>query len=327
MIIVSQSCSQPNRRRFLKAMSVISVAAWFGELSGCSASGPIRIASHVWPGYEFLFLARNMGWLKPEAATLVETHNASESLEHLLSGKVQGAALTLDETMRGIQQGIPLCVVLLFDVSSGADALMVKSHIKSLSDLKGVRIGVETSAVGALMLDNIMAKAGLLPADIEVAHITFDNHLTSWQNNNLDALITYEPTATKIEQLGAVRLFDSREIPNTIFDVLAVRQDAAEHYSRQLQALISSHFKAQEAWKSNPVDTAYRLAKRLDTNAGDIQLLFRDLELPDLVYNNHMLSGTANELNALSMKISALIDINPSLIPADFFKADYLPKS
>lgn len=327
MLNPNQSCTLPNRRHFLKATSILSVATWLGGLGGCSASGPITIASHVWPGYEFLFLARDMGWLNPEDAVLLETRNASESLENLLSGKVQGAALTLDETLRVIQQGLPLCVVLLFDVSSGADALMVKSHIKSLSDLKGARIGVETTAVGALMLKKILAKANLLPTDLEVAHVNIDSHLTSWQNNHLDALITYEPTATKIEELGAMRLFDSREIPNTIFDVLAVRMDVAEQYSRQIQALISSHFKAQWAWKTNPIDTAYRLAKRLNAKGEDIPMLFRGLELPDLVYNRHMLGGETSELIALSKEVCALIDMNPSQIPSDFFKAAYLPKS
>lgn len=326
MISANQSCLLLNRRRFLKAASVISVAGLAGCIYGCGSSDPIKMASHIWPGYEFLFLARDMGWLKPEDAVLVETHNASESAEHLISGKVQAAALTLDETLRVIQQGVPLFVVLIFDVSSGADALLVKSHIKSLSDLKGTRIGVETTAVGALMLNKLMAKANLLPTDFEVVHINADTHLMSWQNNNLDALITYEPTASRIEKLGALRLFDSSEIPNTIFDVLAVRRDAVEHYSQQLQVLISSHFRAQWAWKTNPIDTAYRLAKRLDAQAGDMQMLFRGLELPDLIYNHHLLGGAASELNALSKQISALSGIDPALIPADLFKAAYLPK-
>ncbi len=327
MISANESCLLLNRRHFLKAASAISVAGLVGCIYGCGSSDPIKMASHIWPGYEFLFLARDMGWLKPEDAVLVETRNASESAEHLLSGKVQAAALTLDETLRIIQQGVPLFVVLIFDVSSGADALLVKSHIKSLSDLKGTRIGVETTAVGALMLNKIMAKANLLPTDFEVVHINVDTHMTSWQNNNLDALITYEPTASRVEKLGAVRLFDSHEIPNTIFDVLAVRQDAAENYSLQLKALISSHFRAQWAWKTNPIDTAYRLAKRLDAQVADIQMLFRELELPDLIYNHHLLGGTASELNTLSKEISAWSGIDPALIPADLFKAAYLPKT
>ena len=327
MSAIEQSCALPERRRFLKAASAVYFASWIGGLNGCGASDPLKIASHVWPGYEFLFLARSMGWLKPEDTLLLETKNASESLEHLVSGKVHGAALTLDETLRVLQQGVPICVVLLFDVSSGADALLVKPEIKSLADLKGVRIGVETTAVGALMLNKILAKAGLLSSDLDLVHVSIDDHLRSWQNHDLDALITYEPTATKIEQSGAVRLFDSREIPNTIFDVLAVRRDVVQQYKRQLQTLIASHFRAQWAWRTNPIDTAYRLAKRLDAQAGDIQLLFRGLQLPDLVYNRHMLGGPASDLIALSKEVSALIDMNPSLISADLFDAAYLPKS
>lgn len=319
--------SQLNRRDFLKSALAMAMAGCLGGLEGCRASGPVAIASHIWPGYEFLFLARDMGWLKPEETFLLETQNASESIKHLLSGKVHGAALTLDEALRVLQQGVPINVVLLFDVSSGADALMVKPHIKNLSELKGVRIGVETSAVGALMLKKILVKAGLQLADMQVVHINIDKHLESWQNNGLDALITYEPTASKIAQLDAVRLFDSREIPNTIFDVLAVRQDAAQYYSQQLRALIGGHFKAQSAWKINPIDTAYRLAKRLNAQAGDMQMLFQGLQLPDLIYNRHMLGGGASDLMALSREIALVIDMNPSLIPADLFEAAYLPKS
>lgn len=320
-------CAALERRRFLKVTSAVSVAAWLGVLNGCTASAPIRIASHVWPGYEFLFLARERGWLKADDAVLLETQNASESLDCLVTGKVDGAALTLDESLRAIQQGAPLCVVLLFDVSSGADALMVRSHINSLADLQGARIGVETTAVGALMLKKILAKAGLNPADLEITPISIDNHFSRWQDDRLDALITYEPIATKIEQLGANRLFDSGDIPNTIFDVLAVRRDAVGRYGQQLKALIASHFKAQWAWKTNPIDTAYRLSKRLKVPAEEIRMVFRGLELPDLAYNRHMLGGTVNELKALSGEIAVLIDMNPNQIPADFFDAAYLPNA
>ncbi|WP_131655423.1 hypothetical protein [Methylocucumis oryzae] len=65
-MLIDQSCLQVNRRRFLKILSFISVASWFEGLAGCNALGPIRIAGHTWPGYEFLFLARDMGWMKPE---------------------------------------------------------------------------------------------------------------------------------------------------------------------------------------------------------------------------------------------------------------------
>jgi hypothetical protein len=40
-----------------------------------------------------------------------------------------------------------------------------------------------------------------------------------------------------------------------------------------------------------------------------------------------MLGGETSELIALSKEVCALIDMNPSQIPSDFFKAAYLPKS
>jgi hypothetical protein len=56
-------------------------------------------------------------------------------------------------------------------------------------------------------------------------------------------------------------------------------------------------------------------------------MLFRELELPDLIYNHHLLGGTASELNTLCKEISVFSGIDPGLIPADLFKAAYLPKT
>ena len=40
------------------------------------------------------------------------------------------------------------------NISAGADALVVKPQIKQASDLRGKRIGVEQTAVGAYLLSS-----------------------------------------------------------------------------------------------------------------------------------------------------------------------------
>ncbi|HMA98241.1 MAG TPA: hypothetical protein VKO38_02165, partial [Wenzhouxiangella sp.] len=45
-------------------------------LAACTSEQPLRVASHVWVGYEPMFLARSMGWLDQTRISFYETASA-----------------------------------------------------------------------------------------------------------------------------------------------------------------------------------------------------------------------------------------------------------
>jgi len=56
-------------------------------LSACTPPPPLRLAIHPWPGYAFIFMAREEGWLAPGRVSLHETRTATESLAALAEGQ------------------------------------------------------------------------------------------------------------------------------------------------------------------------------------------------------------------------------------------------
>ena len=107
-------------------------------LGACEQSAhPVTVARHVWPGYEFMFLAQELGFIDPGEVEFTETSSASETLQLLLDGRVDGGALTLDEVLRAHSKGVALSVVLVFNVSAGADVLITRSKLGNLQDLRG----------------------------------------------------------------------------------------------------------------------------------------------------------------------------------------------
>ncbi len=56
----------------------------------------INIGTNVWPGYELLYLARELNLL-PQKVRLIEYNNTSEVMRAFRNRTIQGAALTLDE--------------------------------------------------------------------------------------------------------------------------------------------------------------------------------------------------------------------------------------
>ncbi len=305
-------------------------------LSGCGwlADKPISIASVIWVGYEPMRLARNEGWLDVRRVHLVEMASATDSLQALVEGKVDGAALTLDEMLKARAKGIPLSAVMIFDVSAGADMLVVRPGIKQLSDLKGRRIGFEQGAVGSLMLTNVLWAAGLTKDDVELVPLTINNHRDAWERNQVDAIVTYEPVASQLLAQGANKLFDSRQVPNTIIDVLAIRSDALDHsHAAAIRHLISAHLQALDYLRRNPHDAAYRMATHLGLPVDDVLPTFKGLLLPDATNNRRLLTGSPPQLLDIARKVSVFMvkekllprdDTFIELIRADFLPADYL---
>ena len=83
-----------------------------------------------------------MGWISPQLVTVLATNSAPQSLDLLASGKIDGAGLTLDEVLRALERGIDLSIILVCDISAGADVLLARPGINTLSALKGRRIGI-----------------------------------------------------------------------------------------------------------------------------------------------------------------------------------------
>lgn len=275
------------RRAFLAGLAALLLLPC---LPGCRSKGPLTIAAHLWPGYELLFLARREGWL-PTGITLLETAAATDSMKALENGTAHAAALTLDEVLQARGRGIPLTVVLVFDVSAGADVVMARPDIRSLAGLANRRIGVEDTALGAYVLHLVLQQAGLARSQVTTVSITPDKQLAAWQQGAFDAAITYQPTAGLLEKAGMVPLIDSRKMPGAVLDVLAIRTDQLTGFRPQLCQAVAAHFRALQHLKTNPQDAAHRMAARFKTSADEVMAGFRGLNLPSVTENRGYLAG------------------------------------
>ena len=102
----------------------MTIICFSALLLGCNADErPTRIGTGVWPGFEPLYLAREDGLFSKNDIRLVEMPSSHEVVNALVAGDLEGAAISLDEAISVAAEGIPLEIILVFDVSDGADAL------------------------------------------------------------------------------------------------------------------------------------------------------------------------------------------------------------
>ncbi|MBE0488987.1 MAG: ABC transporter substrate-binding protein [Halomonas sp.] len=283
------------RRECLAMLAgVASMAFW---LPGCSLQDDLAIGIHPWPGYEPLYLAREFGWL-PKGVVLQRGATAGESLAGLRRGELDGAALTLDEVLTARAEGLPLTVVLVFDDSVGADRVLARPEITSLAGLAGARIAVERSAVGSLVLNKLLEAAELSADQLEVLDLPPDRHLDAWRRGEIDAAVTYEPTATQLMREGAHSLYDSRHFPDLILDVLAVRRDRLRGRSGQLEALLAAHFLGLKHLAVNREDAMRRIGALRGLSFDEVRASYAGLELPNAVGNRGYLAPDGRLLSA-----------------------------
>lgn len=281
-------------------------AALLAPLAACSPRRPLVLAGHPWPGYEPMFLARTLGYL-PSDVVLREAPTVGASIDAVKRGEVDGAMLTMDEILQLRDQGVPLQIVLVFNVSKGADVLLAQPRIAQLSGLRGQRIGAEDSALGSLMLAMVLERAGLQPGQVTVRRITYEEHEAAWARGDIDALVTYEPVAARIKKTGARQLLSTREMPDTIFDVLAVRPEVLKTHGDVLRATLAGHFRALSYLRQNPWDAAYKTVPHLGVSAEEMIASLRGLELPDLIGNQRYLSVQDGDLLRVANKLSAIL--------------------
>ncbi len=192
--------------------------------SGCSTERTeLRVAVHPWPGYEFLSLAESLGYLDHSNVSLVESTDATASKSLLALGHVDAAALTLDEALSLQQQGTAVTIVLVFDISAGADMVLTLQDMHEPAELQGQRLGYEPGAVAELMLPKLLQYARLQADQIEEVHLPVAAHYDALMSGEVNAIITYAPTTQHLLRKGAHSLFDSSHIPNLIIDVRAHR--------------------------------------------------------------------------------------------------------
>ncbi|WMC12190.1 ABC transporter substrate-binding protein [Oceanimonas pelagia] len=294
------------RRRFLTGFA--SLAAL--PLLGCGPGAPLRLGIHAWIGYETLYLARNLNWL-PDSVRLVSGASATDSLKGLRRGELDGACLTLDEVLLARSQDIPLTIAAVFDVSAGADMLVVRPGIRHLEQLAGTRLGVESTALGALMLNRVLHRAGLPRSALQLVELAPDEQLAAWQAGRVDAVISYEPIAGRLLENGGERLFDSRSLPDTIFDVLAVRADTA---AEPLASLVHYHFRALEHLRTNRQDALYRIAGRQQVTPAQVEQALAGVVMPNLSANRRYLDNPDSRLAGAARQLHDIM-LDHGLLP------------
>ena len=258
--------------RTLAAGTLLALAA-----CGEAVVPPLTVGMNPWVGYDPLVLARDRGLTDAKQLRVVELPSSSETLRHLRNGLLDAATLTLDETLRLADSGIDVRIVALLDASTGGDVVMAAPRIASVQMLKNEFVAVEDSTVGALLLHRMLQKAGMTRADVKVTSLEVAQHLAALESGQVAAAVSFEPLAGAMAAAGYRRLFDSREIPGEILDVLVVRAEVLQQRPQAVDALLGAWYAGLNVFQLDTPGAAATLALGTDLSPADYEAVLGGL--------------------------------------------------
>src|SRR6185503_12439863 len=117
----------------------------------------------------------------------------TSSLDALVAGKVDVNAQTLNDTMFAVAAGSEQKIVVVGDNSTGNDQVICDRSIRTVADLKGKTIGVETGVVDHFLLLQGLAREGLGDKDVSIQGVKTDAAAAAFAGGQFDCVAVFAP--------------------------------------------------------------------------------------------------------------------------------------
>lgn len=289
----------------------------------------LRIGTDVWPGYEPLYLAGDLGLYASLPVRMVECPSASAVIRAYRNDALEVAALTMDEVLLLMERGERPHIVLVLDVSQGGDAIIGSAQVRDLHELRGRRVGVESTAAGALVLARALEIAGISRSEIQVVPLEAGEHEQAVLDGRVDAVVTTEPVRSNLMAHGGRVLFDSQQLPGEVVNVLVVREETLAQQRPALRILVEGWFRALDYLRLHGTHAAAKMASREGVSVEQFLRSLEGLRIPDLAENRRLLGEGEGSIRTLMRRLSSVmvarklltqpVDaaklIDPSLLP------------
>jgi NitT/TauT family transport system substrate-binding protein len=297
------------RSRLVKLLRALACAALLLPLAACmrEPEAALRIGTNVWIGGEPLYLARELGRLDPATVQLVEYPSASEVLRAFRNQAIDGMVISMDELFGLAADGFQPRIILVVDVSHGADVVVGRRGMRTMQDLKGKSVAVESSALGAFVLSRALALNGMQAGDVNVVHLESNEQAPAFEKGQVDGAVTFDPFRAQFLKAGGKTLFDSTMIPGEIVDLVAVRAPVLEKHPKAIRALLDGWFAALDYMKREPLDAAQRMGTRQQTSGEQFLEAQQGLHVPSREENLVMLGGAQPKLAVAGRRLMTLM--------------------
>jgi NitT/TauT family transport system substrate-binding protein len=263
---------------------------------------PVLAANHgTKPNADSVF-AKKYGF-KVELVLMDDPINARDAFAagevHTLWGTADMLVLMAPELIKDSRTAPRIAQQI--DWSSGGDGIVVRSSIKSVSDLRGKSVALARNSPSEYYLTSLLLSAGLRPADIHKKYTAtaFEAAAAFVSDKKVDACVSWAPDIYKIpERVPGTRILSSTSDANKLIaDVYAIRADFARDHPEVVDGLIAGIFEGMDFVKDSPEQAAKWMADAFGMKQEEVMSMRNDAHPTNFPENVQFFLNSSNPTN------------------------------
>ena len=267
-----------------------------------TASASIGIVN--WIGHTPLFIAKEKGFFKQLGLNLdVEVLGSNPDLNAaFIAGKLDAIAPVTSEAVLIASKGKDYRIVLVEDISVGADGILARNSVDDLKAFRGKKIVVEKDAVSHFFLLQVLKQAGLSENDVTIVSASPDAAAAAYLAGKADIAVTYAPFLQKANQAqkdGRI-IYDTSKMPTAITDLYIFDHKFIQTNPQAVQAFVNGIFQGLNFLNQNRAEGLAIAAGRLGTTPESLAADLKGIKIPDAATNVEMLNNPKSDLYLLT---------------------------
>ena len=299
----------PSRPRFWFWPAIL---AGFLSLTGCldQPQDPLRIGLNPWPGYDFLYLAAEKGWIAEAGGdvTIVGLTSLGDSRRAFERGQVDAFGGTPVELMlaREHSNRRPRAFYVT-NWSAGADQLLAPSTVDTMEDLRGKRVGVEPASLDLLVLATALDQAGMALDAVERVGKPQTELPGALEADRIDAAVSYPPVSRTLkDRFGLKPVFDTAEAPRAVLDFLIADARALRERPADFAAVVQAFHRAVQFAAANPSEAHRIIGRREGLSPGEVADALDQIRVLDLADQDELWTSEGPVARALGRTAAIL---------------------
>lgn len=255
-------------------------------LGGCERPQPepLTIAVNAWPGYQYFAVAEEQGFAEEAGFAgirIVETASLADSVRAFERGQVDLIGGTLAELADINSHHVrDARAILALNRSIGGDMIVARDRFRTLASLRDSRLALEPGSVNALVFAAAARQAGFGIDDVTLVSLPQGEMERAFERDEIDAAVTYPPVAGELlDRPDVHRLFDTREAPNAVVDILIAAESVIEESPDPLQSLIIAYERALDWSRDHPGESRRIIARHAGITPEELIALEPTIEM------------------------------------------------
>ena len=269
----------------------------------------LNIATQPAPGYLPIQIAWDNGWVEEALAeagykdvvvTYTEFESGPPENESFAAGQQDIGVMGNVPSILGKAAGQDRVYLGISENGEKTEVVIVPkdSEIKSISDLKGKKIGLVVGSICENLIYNLLKSEDLTLDDVELVNLATSEQQATLEAGEVDAVATWQPTVAKLTSDGSnIKLADGEGLfkaENTIFG----NREYVEQNPEIVQIFIQQYARAAYELANNKEEYAEKYADKYGLTPELLYAALEDANFPIVISDEDIadLQGTADFL-------------------------------